>query len=140
MATAVTRGERYPIGIGASLPGGWSRATTRAEWTGETRPPLAGEWYLSGAIIEAYQAGVNMSTPHHIAKIKLGRYMLVFDDDGQHVTRILPRDIAGHWAWECDLRDGDGSGYETAPEVLAAATAHGPLAADSLRPVDDDES
>ena len=27
-----------------------------AEWTGEYRPPKAGEWFLSGAIVEAYKA------------------------------------------------------------------------------------
>lgn len=35
--------------------------------TGEFRPPLAGEWYLSGAIIEAYHAPSNLSTAYWIA-------------------------------------------------------------------------
>lgn len=41
----------------------------RAEWTGEFRPPKKGEWYLSGALIEAYQARTNMADPYHIARI-----------------------------------------------------------------------
>lgn len=43
----------------------------RAKWTGEKRPPKEGEWYLSGAIIEAYRAPINFpsNTEFHIAKI-----------------------------------------------------------------------
>lgn len=40
-----------------------------AVWTGEKRPPKKGEWYLSGAVIEAYQAPNDLSTPCHIARI-----------------------------------------------------------------------
>jgi len=35
--------------------------------TGEFRPPLQGEWFLSGAIAEVYKARVNLSTPYWIA-------------------------------------------------------------------------
>lgn len=44
-------------------------ASLRARYTGEKRNPKKGEWYLSGAIIEAYQARADMSTPYHIAEI-----------------------------------------------------------------------
>ena len=37
--------------------------------TGEKRPPRKGEWYLSGAIVEAYRAPNDLSTPHHIARL-----------------------------------------------------------------------
>lgn len=37
--------------------------------TGEKRPPLQGEWYLSGAIVEAYYAPNDLITPFLIAKI-----------------------------------------------------------------------
>lgn len=35
--------------------------------TGEFRPPRKGEWYLSGAIVAAYQAPNDLSTPYWIA-------------------------------------------------------------------------
>lgn len=41
----------------------------RAQATGEFRPPKAKEWYLSGAIIEAYRAKADMTTAYHIARI-----------------------------------------------------------------------
>ena len=36
--------------------------------TGEFRPPKAGEWYLSGAIIEAYKARADFTTACWIAR------------------------------------------------------------------------
>lgn len=41
----------------------------RAVWTGEKRPPRAGEWYLSGSIVEAYKAPNDLTTPFHIARL-----------------------------------------------------------------------
>jgi len=41
----------------------------RAIKTGEFRNVLKGEWYLSGAPGEAYQALNNLSHPYHIAMI-----------------------------------------------------------------------
>lgn len=43
----------------------------RAIPTGEKRPPKKGEWYLSGAIIEAYQASNDLLSSHYIARIVL---------------------------------------------------------------------
>lgn len=43
----------------------------RAEDSGEFRCPKAGEWYLSGANVEAYYASKDLSTPYHIAKLVL---------------------------------------------------------------------
>lgn len=37
--------------------------------TGEFRPPKRGEWYLSGAIGEAYQAPNDLSTAYNILRI-----------------------------------------------------------------------
>lgn len=37
--------------------------------TGEFRPPKKGEWYLSGATVEAYYAPNDLSTPYHIARL-----------------------------------------------------------------------
>ena len=46
-----------------------NHALIRAVYTGEKRPPKQGEWYLSGAIVEAYRAPNDLSTPYHIAKL-----------------------------------------------------------------------
>lgn len=43
----------------------------RAKWTGEKRYPKAGEWFLSGAVVEAYRAQKDLSTPYHIAALVL---------------------------------------------------------------------
>ncbi len=40
-----------------------------AKATGVKRCPRQGEWYLSGAIIEAYQAKSDMQTAYYIAEI-----------------------------------------------------------------------
>ena len=41
----------------------------RALNTGVKRPPRKGEWYLSGAIIQAYRAPNDLSTEFYIAEI-----------------------------------------------------------------------
>lgn len=41
----------------------------RAMATGEKRSPHKGEWYLSGAIIEAYRASNDMTSEFHIARL-----------------------------------------------------------------------
>jgi hypothetical protein len=41
----------------------------KAQYTGEKRNPKKGEWYLSGSIIEAYQAKNDLNISFHIAKI-----------------------------------------------------------------------
>lgn len=40
-----------------------------AEPTGEKRPPLKGEWFLSGAEVTAYRTPNDLSTPYHIARL-----------------------------------------------------------------------
>lgn len=37
--------------------------------TGEMRPPRKGEWFLSGAIVEAYQAPNDLTMAYHIARL-----------------------------------------------------------------------
>jgi hypothetical protein len=41
----------------------------RAISTGEKRMPKKGEWYLSGAVVEAYRAPNDLNTEFHIAKL-----------------------------------------------------------------------
>jgi hypothetical protein len=40
----------------------------RFRMTGEFRPPKAGEWYISGAIPEAYKALMDFTSSFQIAK------------------------------------------------------------------------
>lgn len=47
----------------------WFRENIWAQWTGEMRPPLQGEWYLSGSPIDAYLAPNDLSSPFPIAKL-----------------------------------------------------------------------
>jgi len=60
--------EYYPLystgKISAMMPGNY-----KAIITGEFRPPKKGEWYISGAIPEAYYVRNDLSTAFYIAKI-----------------------------------------------------------------------
>jgi len=68
----LTRSDVYPL----AYPDCWkSKAykdfprSVRARWTGEKRGPKKGEWFLSGAVIEAYLAYNDMDTHFHIAEL-----------------------------------------------------------------------
>jgi len=53
----------------------WIRENVRAIWTGEKRPPKRGEFYLSGAIIQAYRTThSDLTTPYHIARLVAVEY------------------------------------------------------------------
>ena len=76
----LTKGDIFPIaqeyffhvrfyakrvfGEGVKFP-----QTIKAEYTGEFREPKNGEWFLSGAIAEAYHSPNDLSTKYHIAKL-----------------------------------------------------------------------
>ena len=66
--SAISRLGLYPL---VDYPAGHTnRSNLRAVWTGEYRQPREGEWYLSGAIVEAYQArGDYFESKYPIAKI-----------------------------------------------------------------------
>lgn len=55
----------------------------KAIYTGEKRKPKKGEWYLSGAIIEAYRAPNDLSDIHLIAKLVLTKTETI------KITRII---------------------------------------------------
>lgn len=48
-----------------------------AVFTGEKRRPKKGEWYLSGAVVEAYRAPNDLPTEFHIAKLVLVEEQLI---------------------------------------------------------------
>lgn len=64
-ADVVTRDGLYPSGEHRLTP-------ELYRWTGEKRPPRRGEFYLSGAIVEAYRAPNDLDTPYHIAVLVPG--------------------------------------------------------------------
>lgn len=61
----------YPLAEFCREAYNYNQAYLRAKPTGEFRPPKKGEWYLSGAIVEAYRALNDLSSSYHIAKIVL---------------------------------------------------------------------
>lgn len=61
-------GKLFPIASGLSVLASTDR-TKRVETIGEFRPPMKGEWYISGAIPEAYRAGFDLSTSYDIGRL-----------------------------------------------------------------------
>lgn len=61
----INKGDRFPLAA-------WRYDTSsycfQAEATGEFRPPKTGEHFLSGAIVEGYEAHKDLETPYYIAK------------------------------------------------------------------------
>lgn len=65
-------GQLFPIAnFWFTLPGlsKEENRNLRARYAGEYRAPKKGEWFLSGAIVEAYRASVDMNTAYHIAEL-----------------------------------------------------------------------
>lgn len=74
--------KTYPAGQGER-----KEANTRFVSTGEKRCPKKGEYFLSGAIIEAYEAKVDLTTVYHIAKpVKVKRITMHENEQYQIVT------------------------------------------------------
>ena len=61
-----TDAEYAAIGF---VPHDMPRHYVRAVWTGEKRPPRKGEWFLSGAIVEAYKTPADCEHAFHIARL-----------------------------------------------------------------------
>lgn len=76
--SVLTRKDVYPLGDRYDCPG-IRQNTLRGQWTGEKRKPKAGEWFLSGALIAAYRAPVDLSTVYPIARIVVTRTRTVID-------------------------------------------------------------
>jgi hypothetical protein len=84
----VARVGRYPL---ADRPPTGSKRLLRARWTGEFRAPRAGEWYLSGAIVEAYQAPNDLTSMFHIAELIPGKVIELWVDDPSPPATPTPR-------------------------------------------------
>jgi len=63
----LTKNDFYPLAD--YHPENFRHHNIKAKWNGEKRQPKKGEWYLSGAIIEAYQAKNDLSSVFHIATL-----------------------------------------------------------------------
>lgn len=66
--------EVQALGFIASISSYWTKPFQRtfglvAVKTGEKRNPKAGEWFLSGAIPEAYKAHNDLDTEYHILRL-----------------------------------------------------------------------
>ena len=65
--TQLTKNDFYPLAD--FHPENFKHHNIMAKMTGEKRQVKAGEWYLSGAIIEAYQAKNDLTSVFHIARL-----------------------------------------------------------------------
>lgn len=80
MSETLQKDKLYPLAPGERVPGESDTRNVRARATGEFRAPRRGEWYLSGATIEAYRAPSDLTTSFHIARLVRGRLVWVADD------------------------------------------------------------
>lgn len=69
MSARVEKGVYYPLADPVKPLNENTQKDWRAVWSGEYRAVKAGEWYLSGAIVEAYQSLENTTMFHHIATL-----------------------------------------------------------------------
>lgn len=69
LADQINHDEAALFGVERGSGAYQERRRIMAVWTGEKRPPRAGEWYLSGAKIEAYRAWSDLETEYHIARL-----------------------------------------------------------------------
>jgi hypothetical protein len=70
-----------------SAGGGEGRLRILARATGEKRPPLRGEWYLSGAIVEAYQAPGDLVSDYLIAEL-----IVVETEEINSIRGVIPKE------------------------------------------------
>lgn len=90
--------------------------------TGEKRPPMKGEWYISGAIPEAYRAPNDLTHDHVIARI----VRRPADDDTQHLIEVATYAVAD---FRVLAQEAGETEERTSPALRAAARL-----AEALRP------
>ena len=64
----VPKEDREALGIEGLYISAFSKKIM-AVFTGEKRCPKAGEWFLSGAVVEAYRTKNDLDTPYYIASL-----------------------------------------------------------------------
>lgn len=65
-------GNHYPLAAGERVEG-YDHKDCRVRYTGDQRPPKKGEWFLSGAKIEAYQALWDFTVVYPIGTLVKGK-------------------------------------------------------------------
>ncbi len=74
--------------LGATEPA--AQRNVRAVQTGEFRCPQRNEWYLSGAIVEAYRAPNDLTTDYYIARLVLVQPVTVEQVVAEQTDKTLP--------------------------------------------------
>lgn len=86
MYTGSDQRGRFPLADGEKPPATMRDAT--AKMTGEFRAPKKGEWFLSGAIPEAYRAPNDLpGQEYQILRLVSGHVVAQWVDDTHRVTR-----------------------------------------------------
>lgn len=67
------KGDIFPISPTEDYALRYRMERRLARFTGEVRPPRSGEWFLSGAIVEAYYAPNDLTSSYPIAEIVTDR-------------------------------------------------------------------
>jgi len=103
MATRVEKGVYYPLAdeehptMAAARRVG-NPKNLRAVWTGEFRPVKAGEWFLSGAIVEVYYSPAGTSASFHVAElVDIANTHWVVTKDGKPVAVCATENDAEVW-------------------------------------------
>jgi len=91
------KGKLYPLANYGKL-GNVPTRFIKAELTGEKRPPKAGEWYISGAIPEAYLAPNDLSTPFDIAALVDGRESGPLKETEDMLISLLSQHKSGQYS------------------------------------------
>jgi len=88
----MTARQLFPV----AATGGLIRDRVKAVKTGEYRRPKKGEYYLSGAIVEAWRASNDLKTPYWIARLIRVKTRVVHDIEAYVLTdhqNIVLRDL-----------------------------------------------
>jgi hypothetical protein len=84
------KGKLFPVAPEGSIGVSYKYPPNRfrVEATGEFRPPKRGEWYISGAIPEAYLAPNDLTVSYHIGVLVSGEVVKTFIVTGRHLCRM----------------------------------------------------
>ena len=79
------KGDLFPLAYEEHIPPRFGpRHLIRVRYTGEMRPPKAGEWYIAGAIPEGWRAPGDYRTAFHIAEL-----VKIEVTTREHVTGVI---------------------------------------------------
>lgn len=109
MYTGSDQYGRFPLADGEKPPA--TMRDAKARMTGEYRAPKKGEWFLSGATPEAYQAPTDMpGQEYQILRLVSGHEVAQWVEDTHRVTRDGKERFRGSQN-ECWMHIQDSVGY-----------------------------